>query len=236
MLWEMSFSDPRTTMNTTPIIRSLLIALCVFSIGCAHKDRLHEFETRGATLSVDAPVAPLPDVILAQNTELDDPNNSPLENLILAAPKIINSTRAELSQMRLDEAAEQLDVALLVAHGILDRSESELGMIPTDAIEESDFTMTVNINHHGASTDRGLNFFLYAEVALYDNHTNSRIWIRDVEITKQISEEGLFRNLKATKELNDMTTEELIELLELLSDFSAEGIVNVLKESLAEYG
>ena len=35
-------------MNTTPITRSLLIALFIaqslFSIGCAHKDRLHEFE------------------------------------------------------------------------------------------------------------------------------------------------------------------------------------------------
>lgn len=224
-------------MTTTRIKHGLLLlALCLFSIGCAHQDRLHEFDTRGATLSVDAPVAPLPDVVLAQNTELDDPNNTPFENLILAAPKIINSARAELSQIRLDEAAEEIDVALLVAHGILDRSEPELGMIPTDRIGRSDFTMRVDINHHGVSTARGLVFFLHANVALYDNHSDNRIWVRDVEITKQIKEEGLFRNLKATKQLNDMSTDELVELLEMISDFTAEGIVNVLRESLAEYG
>ena len=232
--------DPHTTMNTTPITRSLLIALflaqSLFSIGCAHKDRLHEFETRGATLSVDAPVAPLPDVILVQDAPLEHPDNSPLENLILATPRIINSTRAELSQIRLDKAAKEVDVALLVAHGILDRSEYELGMIPTDRIDRSDFTMTVDINHHGVSTARGLIFFLNAHVALYDNHSENRIWVRDVEITKQIEEAGLFRNLKATKQLNDMSKAELIELLEMISDYTAEGIVNVLKESMAGYG
>jgi len=227
-------------MNTTPITRSLLIALFIaqslFSIGCAHKDRLNEYETRGATLSVEAPVAPLPDVILVHDAHLEHPDNSPLENLILATPRIINSTRAELSQIRLDKAAKEVDVALLVAEGILDRSEYELGMTPTDRIVGSDFTMTVDINHHGVSTARGLIFFLNAHVALYDNHSKNRIWVRDVEITKQIAEEGLFRNLKATKQLNDMSKEELIELLEMISDFTADGIVNVLRESLAEYG
>ena len=226
-------SDPDTTMNV--VYLKLAFACIFFSLviaGCAHKDTLHEYEVHGTTLSVDAPLAPLPDVILAQNTELDDPTNTPLGNLILAAPKIINSTRAEISQQRLDQAAEHVDVALLVANGILDRSEIELGMLPIDQIADSDFTMTVDINRHGVTTARGLTFFLHAHVALFDNATDDRIWVRKVEISKQISEQGLFRNLKATQELNDMTEEELIEMLAMISDFSADGIVSVLKESL----
>ena len=213
----------------------LLFIASLWMAGCAHKDRLHEYDIYQATLAVEAPLAPLPDIVLAEGWSAEDPLNSPLENLILAAPRIINETRVYTAQKRLDRAGEEVDVAYLVAEGILDRSETSLRMIPVNHPADADFRLVVDIQRHGIHTAHGLTFFLNAHTTLFRQETGARVWTRKIEITKKVSDQGLFRNLKATRELNEMSKEEFIQMLEMISDYSADAIVDILCQAIEAY-
>ena len=200
--------------------------------GCAFKDSLHEYETRGATLAVEAPLAAFAEIVIAPGADAQSPEYTPLENLILATPAIINTARAEKAQVRLERASEKVDVALRVAEGILDRTEPELNMVPTDYVDGADYVLRIEITNHGIHTAKGLTAFLSAHTTLYDQQRGKRIWVREVEISKKLSGQGVFRNLKATKELSEMRDEDFVEVLEMISDYAADGITDILCNSL----
>ncbi len=241
-------------MNTTSFIlntarlRSLrfmagwmawVLVPALFMMGCGGGHRLARYDFSGHTLALDAPLAPVPRIITDLEGDIvEGVATRRIGAIFRAATSIAKEANAEKARRRLDKAADSVDVAMLVAEGVLPRTARYMDAIPTEDLDGADYVMILRIEHHGIyagrTYDGSMEYFLEARVELVDNHSGRLVWKRDIGVDEPINDGGfyLFDNVRSAKALEEMSEADMIEALERLSRYTADAISRTLARDL----
>ncbi len=218
------------------VILLLVLIYALFTSGCAGVNPLSEYDFSEATLVVEAPVAPKPSIVTNSEYDILDVFEGSAESIFRATTAVVKETQAHKARKRIKNAAEELDVSMLVAEGIADRAEHYLDFTAPKAGTYPDLVLRLHINKHGLYSgpafDGRTEFFLDAHVELIDDYSGEELWDKDVSIVEPVSDHFLFSNLFTTKELSDMSEEEMQDALYRISDYTADYVVRVLRKEI----
>ena len=240
---ESSFLNTSKPLRLAAHAGILMFALLLFT-GCSSSRKVvYEapppyvyYDFHDAALAIDAPIAPVPDIITNADTDVLSINKKDPLSIFRAAGAIAKESSATKARRRLREAGKEIDVSELVAKNILEGTQPMLGMNPVEHLQEADFILELCINRHGVhagpSFDGHLGFFLNADVALFSPDTGERIWAQRIDIEEPLAYNSLFSNLHAARELSEMDEEEMIEALVRISEYSADAILRNLRRDI----
>jgi hypothetical protein len=216
-----------------------LLVPALFLFGCGGGHRLARYDFSGHTLALDAPVAPVPRIITDLEGDIvEGVATRRIGAIFRAATSIAKEANAEKARRRLDRAADSVDVAMLVAEGVLPRASRYMDAIPSEDLDGADYVMILRIHHHGIfagrTYDGSMDYFLEARVELVDNHSGRLVWKRDIGVEEPINDGGfyLFDNVRSAKALEEMSEADMIEALERLSRYTADAISRTLARDL----
>lgn len=223
-----------------PRVWGVLLAVLLLA-GCGSSHHLARYDFQDRTVAVVANIPPSPDVDTA--AWLDGP--APGQRGLLAfvartGTAIAKEVQAHQVRGRLDEAAEQVDVADRIARRALDRSVTYLGARPVNDPRQADYLLDVQVRRYGieAKDFQSQTYFkLVAEVQLLDAATGRRIWktkVRETEpLTPFLVAGRTVQNVVTAEAFSRLTVEELTELLEGMSDYTADHVTRRLRNDLA---
>lgn len=218
------------------VILLLVFIYALFTSGCAGVNPLSEYNFTDATLVVEAPVAPRPSIVTNSEYDILDVFEGSAESIFRATTAVVKETQAHKARKRIKEAAEDVDVSMLVAEGIAERAERYLGFAPANKGAYPDLVLRLRIAKHGLYSgpafDGRTEFFLDAYVELIDDYTGESLWNKDVSIVEPVSDHFLFSNILTSKELSDMSEAEMQDALYRISDYTADYVVRVLRREI----
>ncbi len=218
------------------VILSLVLIYALFASGCAGVNPLKEYDFTNATLVVEAPVAPKPSIVTNSEYDILDVFEGSAESIFRATTAVVKETQAHKARKRIKHAAADLDVSMLIAEGIAERADRYLGFSPAPKNTYPDLVLRLHIEKHGLYSgpafDGRTEFFLDAHVVLIDDHTGEALWDKDVNIAEPVSDHFLFSNILTSKELSDMSEEEMQDALYRISDYTADYVVRVLRREI----
>lgn len=222
----------------TLLIFILVLGYAILFSGCSSSlKQLAAYDFTDATLVVDAPIAPPPSIITNSEYDILGVFEGSAESIFKATTAVVKESQAEKARRRIKRAAEQVDVSLLIANGVLERSERYLPFIPAEENEQPDLILLIHVDRHGIYSgpayDGRTEFFLDAYVELIDDYTGNTMWDKDISIKEPISDHIFFSNIRTSKELSEMSEEEMIDAMERISDYTADTIVQVLRREIA---
>jgi hypothetical protein len=221
----------------SPFLTLLLTTLTM--AGCAGRHHLARYEFEGHTLVLDAPQAPVPEIITDIEGDLiEGAVVGTAGALFRAATSMAKEANAHRARKKLGRAADSVDVALLVGQDVLPQAARYMRAVPSDDLDAADFVMILRIHRHGIyagpSYIGGMEYFLDARIELIDNHSGRLVWKKEVGVHEPINRGGfyLFDNVRSARELAEMSEAEMIEALERLSHYTADAIARELGEDL----
>ncbi len=219
------------------IVAFTFFVYALFSSGCAGLNPLTDYDFTEATLAVEAPIAPPPAIVTNSDYDIAGVLEGSIESIFTATTAVVKESKAGKARRRIKRASEQTDVALLVAEGILERSERYLNFAPVEKGSAPDLILFLNIDRHGIYSgpafDGRTEFFLDAYIELVDDLTGERLWEKELHVQEPISDYLLFSNIRSSNDLSNMSEEEMSEALERISDYTADTIVRVLRREIA---
>lgn len=231
-----SILDNQRRPAPTFLILIIVFTYALLSSGCAGTNPLNGYNFTDATIAVEAPVAPPPSIITNADDDFLGVFTGSAESLFRATTAVVKESKMPKARRRIKRAAESIDVSLLVANGILDRSARYLHFAPVEEKEAPDLLLLLNIHQHGIysgpSFDGRTEFFLNAHVQLLDDYTGESLWEEEINIAEPISDHLLFSNIRSTQDLSKMSEEEMVEALERMSDYTADAIVRRLRSDI----
>ncbi len=215
----------------------LVLAYAFLLSGCSRMNPLSGYDFADATLVVEAPVAPLPAIVTHTEQDILGVFEGSFESIFTATTAVVKESKVAKARRRIKRAAEKTDVSLLIADGILERSERYLNFVPAREGEAPDLVMVLHINKHGIYSgpayDGRTEFFLDAHVSLFDDYTGDELWDKEINISEPISDHFFFSNIKSSNDVAGMSEEEMVEALERISDYTADATVRVLRREIA---
>lgn len=231
------------------VIGPSIAALTALALGaCANTGRLAEYDFRDRTVAVVTTTPPRPEVFTGdwfldegEDSEGED-SGGILRFLFRLGSEIVREVEAHEARQRLDEAAELVDVSDRMAGRLLDQAARLLRARPVESVRDSDFEIEVFVDAYGIeadSWDSRAQFFLKAELLLLDGETGEEIWRTDVDASSPVNSRsgdyGATANTAITAAaLASLSVEEMALALESLADFSANHLVEKLREALRE--
>lgn len=216
----------------------LLLGMAFISVGCSSSSRqLAKYDFRGARLAIDAPIAPPPSIITNTDEDLWGLTEGTVGSVFRAATAIAKESNAHKARKRMRNAADQVDVSLIIAEELESKVERYLRMQPVSDFDQADFIMALFIDQHGLymgpSFDGRMAFFMEGQVELIDPLTHRTIWRKDINVEEPVAYNVFFGNIHSAKNLAEMDEQEMIEALERLSAYSADAIMRSLQRDLA---
>jgi hypothetical protein len=164
--------------------------------------------------------------------------------LVRVGTEVARQVQADEARKKLEEAAETVDVATLMADQVLDQASRLLRAQPVTTVQEADFEIETRIRQYGIqanSWDSQASFFVDAEVVLLESGTGRRIWDADVQARDPINPSGWgagvdLGNIITAQALARLSVEEIRLALQALADYSAQAVVEALANGLERAG
>jgi hypothetical protein len=223
-----------------------LVALTVLSASlsqaCASAGHLAEYDFRGRNLASVNLAPPRPEIFSSGLWSAE--GQEWWSQLIRVGTEIAREVQADEARKKLEEAAETVDVATLMADRVLEQGARLLRAQPVTTIQEADFEIETRIKQYGIqanSWDAQASFFFDAEVSLLDSRTGRKIWDADVQASDPINPSGWgagvdLGNIITAQALARLSVEEIQLALRALADYSAEAVVDELAAGLEKAG
>jgi len=225
-------------MTRRATVRTLgLSILGLASFGCASTGRLGEYDFRGQALAVVMVAPPRPDVFTGSVPEA---SATWQEALLRAGSEIVRGAEAAKLQERMDEVADEVDVASILADKALARASQILRMHAVETASDADFELEIRLDRYGITANdwnAQANFFVKAEILLLDAADGSLIWRTKVEETEPVSEgtEGLSSaaaNVVTAATFATLSNEDIERAFTGLAEFCADRATRKLQQGM----
>jgi hypothetical protein len=210
------------------------------TLGCAHGNRLADFDYRDRTITVVSDIPRRPEV-LSGPYFMGGRSGDPLRDLVRVGARIAREVEAYAVQERLDSAATLIDVGYVMEADALDRAARYLGADPVDRGADADYLLEIIVVEYGIDAeawDAAAEFYIEADAALLDERTGTEIWRAEIEASDPMGP-AIFgpspvRDIVTAATIADLSVEEIVEMLESLADFSARVVTDRLRDDLRD--
>jgi hypothetical protein len=221
--------------------RTLFALLPVAALGCAHGNRLADFDYRDRTISVVSDLPRRPEV-LTGSYFLGERSGDPLRDLVRVGARIAREAEALAIQERLDSAATLIDVGYVLEENVHERAARYLGADPVASGEDADYLLEIIVIEYGIDAeawDAAAHFYIEADAALLDEGTGTEIWRTEIEARDPIGPAvfggpAAVRDIATAATIADLSVQEIVDMLESLADFSARVITDRLRDDLRD--
>ncbi|MGH7445011.1 MAG: hypothetical protein ACREKM_09050 [Longimicrobiales bacterium] len=221
--------------------QSALLVLLGFGMfaGCSNKQRLGQYDFRNRTLAV-ATVAP-PHADVFSGLYLDVDRSRPIESILRVGSGVARQVAVEGARARVDSAAAEVDVGERMGARVLAGASRHLRTDPVEDGRLADYELEIRVERYGivaSSWSSQAYFQIDADLWLLDGATGRRIWKTDVHATDRVSPSIVGPDARAVSgvvtawAIANMSAAEIQVVLEGLSDFAADFLVDELAHSL----
>jgi hypothetical protein len=209
--------------------------------GCAHGNRLAEFDYRDRTLAVVSDVPRRPEVLSGPNF-LGERSGDPLRDLVRVGARIFRAAEAIAVQEKLDSAATLIDVGYVLEDNAHERTARYLGADPVAGGQDADYVLEIIVIEYGIDAETwnaAAQFYIEADAALLDEATGTEIWRAEIEARDPIGPAvfggpSVVRDIVTAATIADLSVQEIVDMLESLADFSARVITDQLRDDLRD--
>lgn len=224
-------------MNTKTA--SAIIAGCLL-IGCGASHRLAEYSFRELTAA--ATVSAPPAVRITTDMQAGVYPDDPIGSAIRMGTAIAKHAQVAATAARLDSALAGANLPERIRLRILSRSADYLQYRPVDTAREADLLFDIRILQYGMRAESWrshLVFNLELAVLLMDVKRGTVIWEREVREHMPVASSvfglgGPVGDIVTAVRLSNLSTEELAEGLFHLSDYTADMVINRLRNDYLE--
>lgn len=215
--------------------------LPVAALGCAHGNRLADFDYRDRTVSVVSDVPRRPEV-LSGPYFMGGRSGDPIRDIVRVGARIVREAEAIAVQERLDSAASLIDVGYVLEDNALDRAARYLGADPAAGGGDADYLLEIIVIEYGIDAeawDAAAQFYIEADAALLDEATGTEIWRAEIEARDPIGPAvfggpSTVRDIVTAVTIADLSVQEIVDMLESLADYSARVITDKLRDDLRD--
>lgn len=220
----------------------LLLALATTACGPKHWEGLRGMDFRERTVAVVATSQPAPLFFSDVDEDIDGGREQGTLGRVLRVGSVLYRGYQEHGVAeRLDSARARVDLPGRMADRLLERGALALGGRPHPSSAEADYHLEIRLRHWGIGTDDWASnpyFFVDATLFLFERSTGREVWRGEVMEEDDLGG-GLFSagtvlgDISTGRTLGNLTTDEIVRALEELSDFTADRLVDVLRDDLA---
>lgn len=228
-------------MRIPRFVRTAALWLPFVALGCAHGNRLADFDYRDRTLSAVSDVPRRPEVLTGPYF-LGGRSGDPIRDIVRVGARIVREAEAIAVQERLDSAATLIDVGFVLEDNALDRTARYLGADPVAGGQDADYLLEIIVIEYGIDAeawDAAAQFYIEADAALLDEATGTEIWRAEIEARDPIGPAvfggpSAVRDIVTAATIADLSVQEIVDMLESLADFSARVITDRLRDDLRD--
>lgn len=227
-----------TNMNCRGVWVALAACLAIVA-GCSNKQRLGQYDFRNRTLAV-ATVAPAHADVFS-GLYLDVDRSRPIESILRVGSGVARQVAVEGARARVDSAAAAVDVGERMGARVLEGASRHLRTTPIADGRRADYELEIRVENYGivaSSWSSQAYFQIDADLWLLDGATGRRIWKSDVHATDRVSptivgpDARVVAGVVTAWTIANMSAAEIQVVLESLSDFAADYLVEELAHSL----
>ncbi|HEX5436548.1 MAG TPA: hypothetical protein VFW98_05295 [Gemmatimonadaceae bacterium] len=227
-----SFAGRRSALRSiTAMFAALAVAACG---GHNHLER-YSFADRSLAVVYYAPAAPELETGLYNVSHI----HTAVDAVLRAGSGVAKEIEGGKARARLDSAATQVDVATRMSQRTLDRVSRYLGTHPVTDRSAADYLLEVNVRDIGIDARGQSAAYLYmnADAVLLDRHTGHEIWDQEVQGTDRLTPfvrgtEHVPTGIITAGALSTVSVADFQQILQQLSDYSADLIINRLRDAL----
>lgn len=221
--------------------RGLLLCAAATAIfaGCSNKQRLGQYDFRSRTLAV-ATVAPQhADVFSSLYVDLD--RSKPIESILRVSSGVARQIAIEDARTRIDSAAAAFDVGERIGSRVLAGASRHMRTTPIADGTIADYEIEIRVERYGivaSSWSSQAYFRIDADLWLLDGATGRRIWKTAIRARDPVSPAVVGPHARTVSgavtavAIANMSTAEIQRVLQGLSDFAADVLVDRLAHSL----
>ncbi len=228
-------------MRKARSFRTAGMLLPLAALGCAHGNRLAEFDYRDRTIAVVSDVPRRPEV-LSGPYFLGERSGDPLRDLVRVGARIFREAEAIAVQEKLDSAATLIDVGYVLEENAHERTARYLGADAVAGGQGADYLLEIIVLEYGIDAEAweaAAQFYIEADAALLDEATGTEIWRAEIEARDPIGPAvfggpSAVRDIVTAATIADLSVQEIVDMLESLADFSARVITDQLRDDLRD--
>lgn len=206
--------------------------------GCGGGSELERYDLAGRSLAVaDYPI-PSPDV---RTGSYGGGGDDILSAVVEVGSGVAREVEARRARSRLDSAAVLVDVRRRLSEHTLERTARYTGTVPVDEIAAADYLLELYVRHFGIDARSGgpARLYMNVEAVLLDRRTGHEVWSIDVdshdELTPRVrTGSAAAADIVTAGGLGTLDVDQLRDELAGLTDFTADYIMNELREDLRD--
>lgn len=228
----------KSRLVDAPALLSLAFVVLLLA-GCSNKQRLGEYDFRNRTITVATIAPPYPDVFSSLYLDVD--TSQPIRAILSVGSGVARNVAVEGARARVDSAAAAFDISERMGTRILDGASRHLRTTPITDNRLADYEIEVRIERYGLTASSWTSqayFTIDADLWLLDGATGRRIWKSGVHATDRVSpavfgpDGRTVAGVVTAISIANMSAAEMQKVLEGLSDFAADWLVDELAHSL----
>lgn len=212
-------------------------ALIVFALGimlvliqCGAINRLGGYQFRNQTAA--SIMASPPHAQVFTDSFYDSYDGNIISTAIRVGTSIAKSIEAQNTQIKLNNAMQQVDVPEIIRVQTLTSSSEYLHFQPIRETADADFLFMMNIKKYGIDAESwsaSVRFKIDIKVRLIDNKRNVEIWKRTIRVREPVTQEmfGLSNtagNVITAVALSELTEQDMVDGFSYLSLYMADKI------------
>ncbi|HEX6589154.1 MAG TPA: hypothetical protein VF039_09030 [Longimicrobiales bacterium] len=213
--------------------------LALVTTACGGRHHLGEYDFRGRTLAVVPMPAPSPELYTGG---ADISSENPLIAVIEAGSAVAVGIEGRRARVRLDSAANNVDVEERIAGQAQIRASRYLGARAVEDESAADFLLEIDVQRFGIDASGGeATLFVEGEAILIDSGSGREIWSREVSAWDQLTPtisgvQGATAagGILTAAALTRITVEEYEDVLVQLADYTADVMTEELREDLRD--
>jgi hypothetical protein len=221
-------------------LRGVAVAVGLLSLSaCGSKHHLNQYSFSGKTLALVYVERPAPE-LLHGSLDLGAEDNA-IQAVMKAGASVAKEVVVRRARARFDSASRRIDIDSILAARTLDRASRYLGTRATDAVDNADFVLELEIQSFGvdARSNNATYLFSRSEAVLLDRRTGREIWNVQVRASDRLTpnfegNQNVPSAIVTAATLHQVTVRDFVEALEQLTTLTSNVITNELREKLRE--